>query len=205
MDARHCPPSSYSITETAQQLGLGRVRVWQLIKRSSLPAQRIGLPVGYQRTRRLAALQALESWQRGVRWQRPATHAMTIGAVPRSSSSSHRLGVGSGRVAACPAQALPGDLATAADRLPASATRPGGARPASVRDMASRVSSRSCSSTDSSPRTAVRSERCAGHGHVPGPSASTGASDDGGRSSGFWERVSIGVAHPPTTLPEQRS
>ena len=46
------PTKFYSITETAQQLGLGRVRVWQLIKEGKLPAQRIGHTSGPSATRR---------------------------------------------------------------------------------------------------------------------------------------------------------
>ena len=62
------PTKLYSITETAQQLGLGRVRVWQLIKRSKLPARRIGhqWAVSHQA---IAAFKRRKR-QRGVRWQR---------------------------------------------------------------------------------------------------------------------------------------
>ncbi len=58
----------YSITETAQQLGLGRVRVWQLINRSKLPAQRIGnqWAISHQA---IAAFKRRDR-RRGVRWQR---------------------------------------------------------------------------------------------------------------------------------------
>ena len=62
------PTKFYSITETAQQLGLGRVRIWQLIKGSKLPAQRIG----HQWAISHQAITAFKrrDRKRGVRWQR---------------------------------------------------------------------------------------------------------------------------------------